>query len=206
MKPDPKSSTSATLSRRLPPTGSTISLSGIATRSRRWARSGRIWYSGAPVATAFDEVDPNKALLVELTDQGECQVQQLKVGHWSFIAEARNMNGADDLNQFEQWLNELPDKERTAVKVSFEGSINLATAAALDVLMETQAELFASLKWRERTSDLVIVPDELDQDSVSLSGYAREAWNALLQTASTGDRTAQDALRLFYRLSGRENG
>jgi hypothetical protein len=116
------------------------------------------------------------------------------------------MNGADDLNQFEQWLNELPDKERTAVKVSFEGSINLATAAALDVLMETQAELFASLKWRERTSDLVIVPDELDQDSVSLSGYAREAWNELLQTASTGDRTAQDALRLFYRLSGRENG
>jgi DNA repair exonuclease SbcCD nuclease subunit len=168
--------------------------------------SGRIWYSGAPVATAFDEVDPNKALLVELTDQGECQVQQLNVGHWSFIAEARNMNGADDLNQFEQWLNELPDKERTAVKVSFEGSINLATAAALDVLMETQAELFASLKWRERTSDLVIVPDELDQDSVSLSGYAREAWNELLQTASTGDRTAQDALRLFYRLSGRENG
>jgi len=168
--------------------------------------SGRIWYSGAPVATAFDEVDPNKALLVELTDHSECQVRPLEVGAWSFIAEARSMNGTEDLSQFEHWLNGLPNKERCAVKVSFEGSVNLATAAALDAVMETQAELFASLKWRERTSDLVIVPDELDQDSVSLSGYAKDTWNELLQTASTGDHNAQDALRLFYRLSGQENG
>jgi DNA repair exonuclease SbcCD nuclease subunit len=30
--------------------------------------SGRIWYSGSPVATDFDETDPNQALVVELTD------------------------------------------------------------------------------------------------------------------------------------------
>ena len=88
-----------------------------------------------------------------------------------------------------------------AVKVGFKGSINLATAASLDELMDTKAELFASLRRRERTTDLAVVPDELDQDSVSLSGYARETWDELLAMAQQDDHVAQDALRLLYRLS-----
>ena len=163
--------------------------------------SGRIHYSGAPVATAFDEVDPNKALLVELSDAGDCAVRPLDVGNWNFIDEQREMNGSDDLAQFEKWLSELPNKECTAVKVGFEGSINLATAAALDDLMDSKAEVFASLKLRMRTTDLAVVPDELDQDSVSLSGYAKETWDELLAMAAKDDAAAQDAIRLFYRLS-----
>lgn len=169
--------------------------------------SGRIWYSGAPVATAFDEVDPNKALLVEIAQQeGTCEVSPLTTGAWSFIATARSMNGPEDVSSFARWLTELPNKERSAVKVAFEGSINLATAAELDRLMESQAELFASLAWRERTTDLAIVPDELDQDSVALSGYAKACWDELLAQAKQGDETARNAMRLFYRLSDQESG
>jgi hypothetical protein len=168
--------------------------------------SGRIWYSGAPVATAFDEVDPNKALLVTLTADDKCDVTPLQIGDWAFLAEARLMNGPDDVAGFARWLTSLPGKERTAVKVGFEGSINLATAAQLDTLMESQAELFASLVWRERTTDLAIIPDELDQDTVSLSGYAKACWNELLVQAQQGDETARNALRLFYRLSQQEAG
>lgn len=163
--------------------------------------TGRVRYSGAPVATAFDEIDPNKALLVELELCGGCRVEPLEVGAWSFIDAERAMNGPEDLASFEKWLNELSNKECTAVKVGFEGSINLATAAALDELMDAKSELFASLRRRERTTDLAIVPDELDQDSVSLSGYARDTWNELLDKAQKDDQVAQDALRLFYRLS-----
>lgn len=163
--------------------------------------TGRVHYSGAPVATAFDEVDPNKALLVELSDTGDCNVKPLEVANWQFIVEAQAMNGPDDLMQFEKWLNELPNKECTAVKIGFQGSINLATAAALDELMESKTEVFASLKTRERTTDLAVVPDELDQDSVSLSGYAKETWDELLGMSAKDDSAAQDALRLFYRLS-----
>ncbi len=162
---------------------------------------GRIYYSGAPIATAFDEVDTNKALLVELEVEGECTVEPLEVGNWSFIAEERAMNGPEDLAKFEKWLNDVPNKECAVVKVGFVGSINLATAAALDELMETKAEIFASLRVRDRTSDLAIVPDELDQDSVSLAGYARETWDDLLGMAKKEDSVAQNALRLFYRLS-----
>ncbi len=163
--------------------------------------SGRIWYSGAPVATDFVEENPNQALLVEL-DPEHCAVTPLAVGDWHFLAEDFALNGEDDLRRFEQWLDALPAKERTAVKSGFTGSVNLATAARLDELMESRADLFASLKRRERTTDLAVVPDELDQDSVSLAGYARGTWNELLEQSAAGDAAAQDALRLLYRLAG----
>jgi len=163
--------------------------------------TGRVHYSGAPVATAFDETDPNKALQVELVLNGDCRVEPIEVGAWAYIAQERAMNGPEDLAAFEKWLNEIPNKERTVIKVGFQGSINLATAAALDEIMESKAELFASLRQRARTTDLAIVPDELDQDSVSLTGYARDTWNALHQMAQQDEPAAQDALRLFYRLS-----
>ena len=161
--------------------------------------TGRIWFSGAPVATDFTEDNPNKTLLVELNAE-QCEVTELDIGHWLFIAEHFDLNDAEDLRRVAEWLDSLPDKERTIVKLGFTGTVNLATAAALDTLLDTQAELFASLRKRERTTELSIAPDELDQDSVNLSGYAREAWDELLASAST-DPEAQDALRLFYRLS-----
>jgi len=162
--------------------------------------SGRSWYSGAPVATAFDETDPNKALLVDLADN-ECRVSPLDVGNWHFIAAQRALDGPGDLAEFSDWLDSLPDKECTAVKVGLEGSINLATAGALDELLAEHAPRFASLRIRERTTRLAVLPDALDQDSVALAGYARAAWNELLEQANDGDGEASDALRLLYRLS-----
>jgi DNA repair exonuclease SbcCD nuclease subunit len=168
--------------------------------------TGCIRYSGAPVATDFDEVEPNKALLVELAPStGACNVEPVSVGDWHFVAEQFPLNGQDDLDRYSMWLDELPAKQRTAIKVGFEGSINLATAAALDEVFESRAELFASLRRRARTTDLAIVPDELDHDSVSLSGYAKRTYDDLLEQSAGGDTVAEDALRLLYRLSRQES-
>ena len=164
--------------------------------------TGRIWFSGAPVATDFTELMPNKALLVELSEADSCDVTELQVGSWEFIAKDFDMNGPGDLQEFSAWLGELSNKESTIVKVGFTGTINLAIAAQLDELLDGQAELFASLRKRKRTSDLSIAPDEMDQENVALSGYAKEAWNDLI-AASSDDPVAQDALRLCYRLSRR---
>lgn len=163
--------------------------------------TGRVWYSGAPVATAFDETEPNRALLVEVEADGDCRVEPLRVGNWSFVAADFPLNGPPDVERFRDWLAGLPNKHCTAITAGFRGSINLATAAQLDDLMAAQAEVFASLRRSDRTSDLAIVPDEFDQDSVALSGYARAAWDELLGLAQHGDTAAQDALRLFYRVS-----
>ncbi|MEM6574811.1 MAG: exonuclease SbcCD subunit D [Pseudomonadota bacterium] len=167
--------------------------------------TGRIHYSGAPVATAFDEERPNHALLVDLTADGCCQVEALGVGEWHFVAQDHSINGSEDLAAFRHWLTSLPDKERTVVKTGFTGSVNLRVRADLDTLLEQQATLFASLRQRQRTSSLTVVPDQLDRDSVALSGYAQTAWQQLIALSESADRdqarVAQDALRLLYRLS-----
>lgn len=166
--------------------------------------SGRLYYSGTPLVTDFDEVAPNQTLLVEL-EADNCHLTPLDTGIWVFRAEQRHINCPEDLAAFALWLEDIRGKECTVLKVGFTGSVNLALAAELDALMEAQVHLFASLKRRERTTDLAVVPDELDDNAIALSGYAEATWKALLAQSAT-DETASDALRLLYRLAGGVGG
>ncbi len=160
--------------------------------------SGRIWYSGAPLATDFDETQPNHCLLVDLAT---AEVTPLACGDWAFIAAQHAINDAGDVANFRGWLESIPGKSRSVVKVGFTGTVNLATAAALDNSMQSAADTFASLRRRERTTDLAIAPDTLDEDAVALGGYAADTWRDLL-AAANHDPVAQDALQLMYRLAG----
>ncbi|MDO8863965.1 exonuclease SbcCD subunit D [Haliea sp. E1-2-M8] len=162
--------------------------------------SGRLCYSGTPLVTDFDEVDPNQALLVEL-DNETCTLTPHNTGFWDFQAVQRDINGPEDLAAFAQWLDAIRGKECTVLKVGFTGSVNLALAAELDTLLDAQAQVFASLKRRARTTDLAVIPDALDDGAIALSGYADATWKALLVQAASDD-TATDALRLMYRLAG----
>lgn len=164
----------------------------------RVGSSGRIWYSGAPLATDFDETDPNQCLLVNLDS---AEVMPLACGDWRFLAIQQEINADADVRRFHDWLDALPDKARSIVKVGFTGTVNLATAADLDACMEEAADAFASLRRRDRTTDLAVVPDTLDENAVALGGYAAETWRDLLAAAEQ-DSVAQDALRLMYRLAG----
>lgn len=177
-------------------------------------QTGRIWYSGTPLVTAFDETEPNQALLVELAPDS-CAVTPLPVGDWSFVAAERELNGPADLTALADWLDSFSNKPRTALKVGLRGSLNIAAAAELDTLLEARETLFASLKQRARTSELAVLPDALDESTLNLQGYAQASWNELLETARQAqaavggsdqapeDTAAADALRLFYRLAGR---
>ena len=160
--------------------------------------SGRIWYSGAPLATDFDETEPNHCLLVDLESAA---VTPLTCGDWHFLATQQIINDDADVRRFRDWLDGLPMKARSIVKVGFTGTVSLATAADLDACMEHAADAFASLRRRSRTTDLAVVPDTLDEAAVALGGYAAETWRDLL-TAAGHDPVAQDALRLMYRLAG----
>lgn len=165
--------------------------------------SGAIWYSGAPEATDFTEVRSGFALLVEIEPGQPPRVTEMPLGQWRFLAEHRCVNGPEDVAGLNEWLSSLPDKSRCVVKLSFEGSLNLAGWSALQSVMAEQGERFASLRQRERGSDLVVLPDALDEDALALSGYARKAWSELVAAAADAeDREARDALALFYRLAG----
>ena len=167
-------------------------------------RSERVWYSGAPEPTDYRETDPGNVLVVELS-AGEIDVQERSVGAWRFLKKDWNLSQEADLDDVEAWLSEVPDKDRTIVKLALVGQISLAQKARLDGLLERYGELLGALETWDRRSDLMVLPDEADYGRLGLSGFAHEALQELaLQAESTGDQAlvARDALALLHRLVG----
>ena len=167
--------------------------------------SGRVWYSGAPEPTDYDEIDPGNVLVVEL-NRDQVQVESRRVGTWICRRSERELTSEADIDALEEWLASLEDKERTIVKLALVGQISVAQKARLDRLLEHHAELLAALETWERRSELAIVPDDTDFESFGLSGYAQQALCDLRDLATSNDvaeaLAARDALSLLHRLTG----
>lgn len=168
----------------------------------RIGSSGRIWYSGAPEPTDYDESDPGNVLLVELGDR-EASVEARRVGRWRFLAETFDVSGPDDCHRLELYLDAIADKARTVVKLALVGQLSLADKVSLDALLHHHSDLLAALDTWASRNDLIVLPDEEDFGVLGLSGFAREAFDDLRSLASGEEPTAvvaRDALGLLYRL------
>ena len=167
--------------------------------------SGRVWYSGAPEPTDYDEIDPGNVLVVEL-EPDKIEVRPHRVGTWTFERHESHLASDADIDTLEEWLASLADKERTIVKLSAVGQISVAQRARLDRLLELQTDLLAAFEPWERRTDLVVIPDDADFEALGLSGFAHEALCDLRDAASSGDDqealAARDGLALLHRLSG----
>lgn len=166
--------------------------------------TGRIWYAGTPLVTDYTEDAPNEALVVTLKTDGGCDVARHAVGTWRFVRESFPIDGAEDVGAVEAFLEALPAKRETVVKLSFQGTVSLAEKARLDALLEHYADLFAALETWERHTDLVVKPDEDDLRDLGLSGFAAAALEeirTLAEADGAAGQTAQDALDLLYRLA-----
>lgn len=167
--------------------------------------TGAVWYSGAPVATDFDEAASGNALVVTLSAASRPRVTTHRIGAWQFDERHFAVNDETDLGQIEDWFAGHATPARTVAYLSLSGTVNLRTQARFDALLEAVSPRYASLRIHQRRHDLVVAPDRLDSDSLALSGYARAAWEELVAGAAGHDdaaRVDQDALALFYRLAG----
>jgi DNA repair exonuclease SbcCD nuclease subunit len=166
--------------------------------------TGRIWYAGAPEPTDYDERDAGNALVVELSPEG-ARVTPHRVGTWRFIERERvDVAGEDDLGALEAWLATLEAKERTIVKLRLHGALPLRLRARLETALELARQRLAGLELRD--AQLATVPDDADFADLQLAGFARAAADGLRAAArGAGDlaTTAQDALALLVRLTGR---
>lgn len=166
--------------------------------------TGRIWYSGAPEPTDYDETDPGNVLVVDLTSDS-IAVERRHLGTWRFKRQEFDLAGAADCDEVRRFLDEIPDKKRTIVKLALVGQLSLAEMARLDEILDHASDLLAVLERWERRSELVALPDDGDFDGLGLSGFAAEALQDLRDMgAGSGDEavTARDALGLLYRLTG----
>ena len=165
--------------------------------------TARVFYSGAPEPTDFDETDPGNALIVDLgADHVDVVVKHL--GTWRFMRSDWQISSDKDIEALEEWLSSLGGKDRTIVRVSMVGQVSVAQKARLDEVLEHHADLLAAIETWESHSDLVVVPDDADVDHFGLSGFASDALTELRTLAEQGDSAtaARDALALLYRLVG----
>jgi len=178
--------------------------------------SGRIWYSGTPVATDVSEIEPNKVLLVDpsVGIDPRPRVEAIHSGDWQFIRIEENTDTSEDLTRLAATFDLIENKERTSVTLALSGALSLSVNAELERVVDKYRDLFASLRMDEHRSDLSVVPDRLEYEELALSGYARECWAELASAAKVTDdntkeptdddtETAREALALMYRLADR---
>ena len=168
--------------------------------------TGRIWFSGTPEPTDFDEVDPGQVLVVEAGTEA-ASVTRERVGTWRFIRKDEvHLDRAEDLDALEQDLAAMQDKERTILKLGFIGALPIRLKARLDTILDHAREVFAAVEQWDRVTELSVRPDDEDFSDLALAGFAAKAVERLRRQAlGAGPEAleAREALALLVRLQGR---
>ncbi|MDN6259744.1 MAG: DNA repair exonuclease, partial [Corynebacterium sp.] len=178
-------------------------------------QDGTVWYSGSPEVTDFREEDgggegrSGHALIVDITPvagrpASTVGVEDIRTGRWRFQALSAQINGPQDVEEWIGRLEEMQEKRTTVVKYALTGTVDLATAAVLDQEMERMRPAFAALYERQRLMDLHVVPGDQELVGADWPGVVGVAARHLADRGAHEDETAQDALRLLYRLSAQK--
>ncbi|OBG26380.1 exonuclease SbcCD subunit D [Mycobacterium sp. E3198] len=170
--------------------------------------SGRVWYSGSPEVTNFDDVesDPGHVLVVDVDDDN-VTVQSRHVGRWRFVTLHRQVDTRRDIADLDMNLDLMTEKDRTVVRLALRGSLTVTDRAALDACLDRCARLFAHLRTWDSHTDLAVVPADGEFTDLGIGGFAAAAVDELVATAREGDAEsaadAQAALALLLRLADR---
>jgi DNA repair exonuclease SbcCD nuclease subunit len=169
--------------------------------------TGRVWYSGSPEVTNFDDIesDPGHVLVVDIDES--VTVQPRHVGHWRFVTLRREVDNNREIADLDLNLDQMTEKDRTVVRLALAGSLSVTDRAALDACLDKYARLFAWLGLWDRHTDLAVVPADGEFTDLGIGGFAATAVDELVATARSGDTEsavdAQAALALLLRLTGR---
>jgi DNA repair exonuclease SbcCD nuclease subunit len=169
---------------------------------------GRVWYSGSPEVTNFDDVESNPGhILVVDVDDDTVSVESRRVGRWRFVTMHRQVDSSRDIADLDMNLDLMTEKDRTVVRLALTGSLTVTDRAALDACLDRYARLFAWLGLWERRTELAVVPADGEFDDLGIGGFAAAAVEELVATAREGDAPsaadAQAALALLLRLADR---
>ena len=177
--------------------------------------TGRVWYSGSPEVTNYDDVeqDPGHVLVVDLdqTDpQRPVSVEAPRVGRWRFATLRRQVDNSRDIADLDLNLDLMPDKDRTVLRLALIGSLTVTDRAGLDACLDKYSRLFASLRVWDSHSDLAVIPADGEFSDLGIGGFAAAAVEELVETARAGDADnagdAQAALALLLRLTEHGRG
>jgi len=173
--------------------------------------TGRVWYSGSPEVTNYDDIEPDSGhvLVVDL-DESALTVTPHRLGTWRFLSLRRPVDDSRDIADLDLNLDLLPDKDRTVVRLALTGTLTVTERAALDACLDKYARLFAWVGVWDKQTDIAVVPTDAEFTDLGFGGFAASAVDELVATAR-GDQSdtagdAQAALALLLRLSAPVGG
>src|SRR5271154_2319339 len=114
----------------------------------RVGSSGRVWYSGSPEVTNFDDVEsnPGYVLIVDI-DESDLRravtVTPRHIGHWRFVTLRRQVDTSRDIADLDVNLDLITDKDRAVVRLALTGSLTVTAPAALGARLDKYAPGFA---------------------------------------------------------------
>jgi DNA repair exonuclease SbcCD nuclease subunit len=174
---------------------------GLGDRHSTTRVTDRIWFSGTQEVTSPEEDTPGNVLKVRISGKDAIEVEPIRVGAWHMVDHRVELYDEDAITALEDWFAELPDKERTYVRLAGDGSLPLPQLSRLDAIIDTQGEAFASVERWAKFWTVRPAPDAADLDALQLSGPARAAMEELRQALAGGDEDAGAALSLMHRLA-----
>lgn len=171
--------------------------------------TGRIWYSGSPEVTNYDDIepDPGQVLVVDIDESDPLrpvQVDARRIGRWRFASLRHAVDNGRDIADLDINLDLMPDKECTVVRLGLTGSLTITDRAALDACLDRHERLFAALVPWDKQTDIAVMPADGEFDDLGIGGFAAAAVDELVATARSTGEDADDAsaaLALLLRLA-----
>lgn len=171
--------------------------------------TGRIWYSGSPEVTNYDDIEPEpgQVLAVDIDETAPSRpvrVDARRVGSWRFMSLRHAVDNRRDVADLDINLDQMPDKERTVIRLGLTGTLTVTDRAALDACLDRYARLFAALVPWDKQTDIAVMPADGEFDNLGIGGFAAAAVDELVATARSAGEDAEDAraaLGLLLRLA-----
>lgn len=161
----------------------------------------RIWYSGTPESTDFRENHSGFCQIVTM-DGADVTTEKVKIGQWSFIEELVDLNTNDDVESLQRKLEDIPNRERSVVKLDLKGLLTLSLHGVLQRHLFLAKDVLAGFVINE--DNLLVIPNDTDFTDLSFSGFADATVKRLRDKIDQGGlegTVARDAFMLLLRLS-----
>lgn len=161
----------------------------------------RIWYSGTPESTDFREGHSGFCQIVNI-DGADVTTEEVKIGQWSFIEELVDLNTEADVESFRKKLEDIPNRERSIVKLVLKGTLTLSLHGVLQNYILAAKDVLAGSVINE--DDLLVIPKDTDFTDLGFSGFAAETVTRLrekIDRGGTEGAVARDAFMLLLRLA-----
>jgi len=161
----------------------------------------RIWYSGTPESTDFCEGHSGFCQIVTM-DGADVTTEEVKIGQWNFIEELVDLNTNDDVESLWKKLEDIPNRERSVVKLDLKGSLTLSLHGVLQNHILAAKDVLAGSVINK--DDLLVIPNDTDFTELAFSGFADATVKRLRNKIDQGGpegAVARDAFMLLLRLS-----